>query len=166
MVECARLSFLDAYAGYHQIKIAVEDEEKIAFINPCGTYCYICTPFGLKNAGSTFQRAIQAGLGPQLHRNVEAYMDGIFVKTKESDSLIDDLQETFHNLNKMRLKLNPEKCIFGVPSGKLLGFLVSHRGIKVNPDKILMIEQMQAPKRIKDVQWLHHFSRKIHLPFS
>ena len=63
-VECARLSFLDAYAGYHQIKMAVEDEEKTAFITPCSTYCYICMLFGLKNAGSTFQRAILIGLGP------------------------------------------------------------------------------------------------------
>src|SRR4051812_14494382 len=82
MVESARLSFLDAYAGYHQIKMAVEDEEKTAFITPCGTYCYICMPFGLKNAGSTFQRAIHIGLGPQLHCNIEAYVDDIVVKTR------------------------------------------------------------------------------------
>ena len=87
----------------------VEDEEKTAFITPCGTYCYICMPFGLKNAGSTFQRAIHAGLGPQLHRNVEAYMDDIVIKSKENDTLIEDLCETFRNLNKMQLKLNPEK---------------------------------------------------------
>src|SRR3954468_23340221 len=82
-------------------------------------------------------------------------MDDIVVKTKEEGTLIEDLRETFHSLNKMQLKLNQEKCVFGVPSSKLLGFLVSHRGIEVNPDKIQEIEQKQAPKRIKDVQRLN-----------
>src|ERR1041385_5462822 len=109
--------------------MAVEDEEKTTFITPCDTYCYICMPFGLKNAGSTFQRAIHVGLGPQLDRNVESYMDNIVVKTKEEDTLLEDLRETFRNLDKMQLKLNLEKCVFGVPFGKLLGFLVFHRGI-------------------------------------
>lgn len=153
--ECDRLSFLDAYAGYHQIKMDVEDEEKTTFITPCNTYCYTCMPFGLKNIGSTFQRAVQIGFGSQLHCNVEAYMDDIVVKTKICDTLIEDLRETFDKLNKMKLKLNPGKCVFWVPSGKLLGFLVSHRGIEVNPDKIQEIKQKQAPKCIKDVQRLN-----------
>ena len=97
-------------------------------------------PFGLKNIGSTFQRAVQIGFGSQLHCNVEAYMDDIVVKTKICDTLIEDLRETFDKLNKMKLKLNPGKCVFWVPSGKLLGFLVSHRGIEVNPDKIQEID--------------------------
>ena len=69
-------------------------------------------------------------------------------------TLISDLQETFANLRKINLKLNPEKCVFGVPSGKLLGFFVSRRGIEANPDKIKAIEQIEAPKRIKDVRRL------------
>ena len=71
------LSFLDAYSGYHQIFMSKEDEEKTSFITPCGTYCFVCMPFGLKSAGSTFARAIQIGFEPQLHRNIEAYMDDI-----------------------------------------------------------------------------------------
>ena len=78
-------------------------------------------------------------------------MDDIVVKTKDRATLIPDLQETFANLRKINLKLNPEKCIFGVPSGKLLGFLVSQHGIEANPDKSKDIEQIEAPKRIKDV---------------
>ena len=74
-------------------------------------------PFGMKNAGSTFQRAIHIDLGPQLHRNVEAYMDDILFKTRDEESLVEDLRETFRNLHKMQLKLNSEKCIFRVPSG-------------------------------------------------
>ena len=78
-------------------------------------------------------------------------MDDIVVKTKDKSTLVQDLGETFANLHKINLKLNPEKCVFGVPSGKLLGFFVSQRGIKANPDKIKAIEQIEAPKRIKDV---------------
>ena len=81
-------------------------------------------------------------------------MDDIVVKTKDRATLVPDLQETFVNLRKIILKLNPEKCVFGVPSGKLLGFFVSQRGIEANPDKIEAIEQIEAPKRVKDVRRL------------
>ena len=81
-------------------------------------------------------------------------MDDIVVKTKDKATLVQDLGETFANLRKINLKLNREKCVFGVPSGKLLGFIVSQRGIKANPDKIKAIEQIEAPKRIKDVRRL------------
>jgi hypothetical protein len=108
-------------------------------------------PFGLKSAGSTFATAVQISFEPQLHRNVEAHMDDIVVKTKDKSTLIQDLEETFANLRKINLKLNPEKCVFAVPSGKLLGFFVSQRGIEANPDKIKAIKQIEAPKRIKDV---------------
>ncbi len=76
------------------------------------------------------------------------------VKTKDKATLVQDLEETFRNLRKINLKLNPEKCVFGVPSGKLLGFFVSQRGIEANPDKIKAIEQIEAPKQIKDVHRL------------
>ena len=137
---CDLLSFLVAYSGYHQIFMAKEDEEKTTFITPCGMYFFLRMPFGLKSAGSTFARAVQIGFEPQLHRNMEAYMDYIVVKTKEKATLVQDLEETFTNLCKINLKLNPEKCVFGMPSGKLLGFFVSQRGIEANPDKIKAIE--------------------------
>ena len=81
-------------------------------------------------------------------------MDDIVIKTKNRATLVPDLQETFVNLRKINLKLNPEKCIFRVPSGKLLGFFVSQHGIEANPDKIKAIEQIEAPKRVKDVRRL------------
>jgi hypothetical protein len=80
------------------------------------------------------------------------YVDDIVIKTKESKTLIDDLWETFANLRRFRMKLNPAKCTFGVPAGKLLGFLVSSRGIEVNPGKIRAIERMQPPTNPKEVQ--------------
>ena len=89
-----------------------------------------------------------------MGRNANAYVDDIVVKTREERTLIDDLEETFKNLRKVNIMLNPDKCVFGVASGKLLGFLVSHRGIEANPDKIRAIEEMQPPRRLKDVQRL------------
>src|SRR5688572_2730047 len=100
--------------------------------------------FGLKNAGATYQRAIQMCFEKQLHCNVEAYVDNVVVKTRHREELIADLEETFSNLRAFRWKLNPTKCIFGVPSGKLLGFIISHRGIEAKPEKISAITNMQA----------------------
>ena len=117
-------------------------------------YCLVRMPFRLKSAGSTSERAVYIGFESQLHRNIEAYMDDIVVKTKDRSILIQDLEETFANLCKINLKLNPEKCVFGAPSGKLLGFFVSHRGIEANPDKIKAIEHIQAPKTVKDIRRL------------
>jgi hypothetical protein len=150
---CDLLFFLDCYSGYHQIAIKEEDQEKTAFITPFGAYCYTTMSFGLKNAGTTYQRAIQAYFKRQLNENVEAYVDDVVVKTRNSSTLIADLEETFASLREYRWKLNPNKCVFGVPSGKLLGFIISHRGIKANPE-ISAITSIKAPTCIKDVQKL------------
>jgi hypothetical protein len=153
-VGCDLLCFLDCYSGYHQIAIKEEDQEKTAVITPFGAYCYTTMSFGLKNAGATYQRAIQACFKRQLNKNVEAYVDDVVVKTRNSDTLIADLEETFASLREYRWKLNPNKCVFGVPSGKLLGFIISHRGIEANPEKISAITNMKAPTCIKDMQKL------------
>jgi hypothetical protein len=151
---CDLLCFLDCYSGYHQIAIKEEDQEKAAFITPFGAYCYTIMSFGLKNASATYQRALLACFKRQLNKNVEAYVDDVVVKTRNSDILIADLEETFASLREYRWKLNPNKCVFGVPSGKLLAFIISHRGIEANPEKISAITNMKAPTCIKDVQKL------------
>jgi hypothetical protein len=152
--RCDLLWFLNCYSGYHQIAIKQEDQERIAFIIPFGAYCYTTMSFGLKNAGATYQRAIQACFKRQLNKNVEAYMDDVVVKIRNSKTLIANLEETFASLREYRWKLNPNKCVFGVPSGKLLGFIISHRGIEANPEKISAITNMRALTCIKDVQKL------------
>jgi hypothetical protein len=152
--DCNLLCFLNCYSGYHQIAIKEEDQEKTAFITPFGAYCNTTMSFGLKNASATYQRAIQACFKRQLNKNVEAYVDDMVVKTRNSSTLIDDLEETFTSLREYRWKLNPNKCIFDVPSGKLLGFIISHRGIEAIPEKISAITSMKAPMSIKDVQKL------------
>jgi hypothetical protein len=98
-----------------------------------------------------YQRAIQAYFKRQLNKNVEAYVDDVVVKTPHSDTLIADLEETFASLWEYRWKLNSNKCVFGVPLGKLLGFIISHHGIEANPEKISIITKMNAPTCIKDV---------------
>ena len=146
---CALLSFLDAYSGYNQIKLKVEDQELTAFITPAGVYCYNVMTFGLKNAGATYQRCMQACLSEQIGKNIEVYIDDIIVKTRDSSTLIDDLRQTFDNLDRYKIKLNPKKCFFGVPGGQVLGYLISARGIEANPAKIKAILDMEPPKNLK-----------------
>jgi hypothetical protein len=102
MTSCDLLCFLDCYSGYHQIAIKEEDQEKTAFITPFGAYCYTTMSFGLKNAGATYQRAIQACFKRQLNNNVEDYVNDMVIKTRNSDMLIADLEETFASLREYR----------------------------------------------------------------
>jgi hypothetical protein len=151
---CARLSFLDAYSSYNQIKLKKEDEEKTAFITPYDVFFYQVMPFGLKNAGATYQWMMQNCLGSQIGRNIQVYIDDVVITTRKEESVISDLKETFDNLNRYKLKLNPTKCSFGMSAGQLLGFLVSARGIEVNPEKIQAILTMGKPAKLHDVQKL------------
>jgi hypothetical protein len=124
---CERLSFLDVYFRYNQIRLKVEDEDKTAFITPHGVYCYMTMPFGLKNAGATYPRCMQACQKEHIGHNIEVYVNDIVIKSTKADSLLDDLRETFANLDRYSIKLNPKKCSFGVPTCQLLGYLISER---------------------------------------
>ena len=115
---------MDAFSGYNQIKMAEEDQEKIAFIISQGLYCYKVMSFGLKNAGATYQRLVNKMFSKQIGRNMEVYVDDMLVKSKEELTHLDDLKETFATLRQYQMKLNPSKCAFGVASGKFLGFMV------------------------------------------
>ncbi|MBI0384969.1 RNA-directed DNA polymerase, partial [Streptomyces albiflaviniger] len=133
--SCELLCFLDAYSGYHQIKMSMEDNEKTSFITPYGAFCYVTMPFGLKNAGATYQRCIQKCLHEQIGQNVHVYVDDIVVKLHKGVDLLTDLRETFANLRRYSMKLNPTNCVFGVLARKLLGFIISERGNEVNLEK-------------------------------
>jgi hypothetical protein len=111
-------------------------------------------PFGLKNAGATYQRMIQNCLGSQIGRNIQVYIDDVVITTRKEESLIGDQKETFDNLDMYKLKLNPTKCSFGVSAGQLLGFLVSARGIEENPEKIQAILTIGKPAKLHEVQQL------------
>jgi hypothetical protein len=132
------MALLDCFSGYHQIWLRWEDEEKTSFITPFGTYCYMRMPEGLRNAGPMFCRMMKVALKDQVSRNVLSYVNDIIVASKK-ESYISDLSETFDNMRESNLKLNLEKCIFRVTRGKVLGCLVSTKGIEASHDKIRAI---------------------------
>ena len=149
-----RMSFLDAFQGYHQILLALEDQEKIAFVTPTGNYHYKMMSFGLKNAGSTYQRMMTRMFEPQLSKNIKIYVDDMVVKSKMVSEHLGDLGSTFNVLRKHKLRLNTSKCSFGVGSGKFLGYMVTYRGIEVNPNQIKAINDLKPPRNAKEVQKL------------
>ena len=149
------LSFIDAFSGYNQIKMKEEDQEKISFVTSQGLFCYKVMPFGLKNAGATYQRLMNKMFARQLGRNVQVYVDDMLVKSVRENDHLSDLQETFDTLRLYNMKLNPSKCVFGVTAGKFLGFMVSQRGIEVNLEKVRAIMELEPPKTVKAVQRLN-----------
>jgi len=110
--------------------------------------------FGLKNAGATYQRLIDRVLATMLGRNVHAYVDDMVVTSQERGQYVTDLEELFATITKYHLKLNPEKCMFGVEAGKFLGFLLTESGIEANPEKCAVILAMRSPASVKEVQQL------------
>ncbi|GKV01453.1 hypothetical protein SLEP1_g14004 [Rubroshorea leprosula] len=117
-----RMSFLDASSGYHQVQLLLDDQEKTAFYAGDAIYCYVMMPFGLKNAGATYQKLVQIIFKLQIGRNIEVYVDDMIVTSVRAEDHIDDLDETFQNLRRAQMKLNPLKCTFAVESGKFLGY--------------------------------------------
>lgn len=148
------LSFMDAFSSCNQIRMDEADQEKTSFVTSQGLFCYKVMPLGLKNVGATYQRLVNHMFHPQIGRNVEVYIDCMLVKILDEGRHLDDLQETFDTLRQYNMKLNPSKCAFGVLLGKFLGFMVSHRGIEANPNKIQAILNMEPPQNIKEVQSL------------
>jgi hypothetical protein len=151
---CEIMTLLDCFSRYRQIWLHREHEEKTSFITSFGTYCYQRMPEGVQNTGPTFYKMMKAALKDQVGRNVLSYIDDIVVASKKRSTYISDIAETFTNMREAQLKINLEKCIFGVTTGKVLGCLVSMKGIKANPDKIRAITQMQPPQNRKEVQKL------------
>ena len=150
--ENALLSFMDGYAGYNQILMAEQDKEKTTFITQWGTYCYRVMPFGLKNAGATYQRTATTLLHDMMHKEVEVYVDDMIVKSKDRIGHLSALRKFFERLRRYNMRLNPQKCAFGVTSGKLLGYVVSTRGIEIDPSKIKAILELPPPQTEKEIR--------------
>nr|GEV42306.1 reverse transcriptase domain-containing protein [Tanacetum cinerariifolium] len=144
--------FLDAYKGYHQIQLAEPNEEKTAFHTGQGVYCYTKMPFGLKNAGATYQRLMDKAFESQIGRNIEVYVDALGVKSYTEAKMMRDIEET---LRKINMKLNPKKCAFGLAEGVFLGYVVTLEGIKPCSDKTAVVLQLPSPRTIKEVQSLN-----------
>jgi hypothetical protein len=148
------MALLDCFSRYHQIWLRKEDEEKTSFITHFGTYCYLKMPEGLKNVGPTFCRMTKTILKEQMERNVSTYVHDIVVASRKKETQIYDLAKTFANMRRAQLKLNPEKCVFSVQRGRVLGCLVTVMGIEANPDKINAIVHMNPLRSRKKVQRL------------
>ncbi|RDX66937.1 Retrovirus-related Pol polyprotein from transposon 17.6, partial [Mucuna pruriens] len=150
----ALLRFMDAYSGYNQIWMHPQDEEKTAFITDVGAFYYKVMPFGLKNAGATYQRLMDKIFKDVIGADVEVYVDDMVVKSATTGEHCAALGRVFGILRKHQLRLNPDKCSFGVQAGKFLGFLLTERGIEANPEKCQAIIGMRSPRSVKKVQQL------------
>ncbi|XP_070039584.1 uncharacterized protein [Nicotiana tomentosiformis] len=144
-------SFVDCFAGYHQILMHDEDAEKTLFTIPWGVYCYRVMSFDLKNAGATYMRDMMTLFHDMIHKEIEVYVDDVNIKSQKSAEHLNNLKKFIEVLQRYSLKLNPAKCPFGVPAGKLLGFIVSRKGIELDPSKIKAIQDLPSPKSKKDV---------------
>ena len=149
------LSFMDAFLGYNQIKMEEADQEKTSFVTSHGLFYYKVMSFGLKNAEATYQRLMNKMFAHQIGRNVQVYVDEMLVKSLREKDHLDDLRETFNTLRSYNMKLNSNKCAFSVTARKFLGFMVSQKGIEVNPEKIRAKVELQPPRMVKEVQSLN-----------
>ncbi|XP_070013584.1 uncharacterized protein [Nicotiana sylvestris] len=148
--------------GKVRIWMDEEDAEKTTFIPPWGVYCYNMMTFGLKNAGATYMRAMTTIFHDMIHKEIDVYVDDIIIKFKKVADHIADLRKFCDRLIRYNLKLNPAKCAFGVPTRKLLGFIISRRMIELDPSKVKAIQELPPPRSKRDVmsflRCLNHIS--------
>ena len=157
------MSFINSFSRYNQIKMASTDMAKTIFTTEWGVFCYTVMPFGLTNSGVTYQRMATTLLHNMMHNKVEVYADDMIVNSKDRGDHITNLKKLFKRIKEYRLRLNPYKCTFGVTFEKLLGFLVSDKGIEVDPSKIKAILDMPPPKKEKEIRgflgWLQYINQ-------
>ena len=146
------LSFMDGFSGYSQILMAPKDMEKTSFITKWGTYCYRVMSFGLKNIGATYQRTATTLFHNMMHQDVEVYVNDMIVKSWDRSDHLVALDRFFERIRQFILRLNPKKCTFGVTFGKLLGYMVSKRGIEAYLDKIRAILDMPVSRTEREIR--------------
>ncbi|KAI5316275.1 hypothetical protein L3X38_045451 [Prunus dulcis] len=150
------LSFMDGNAGYNQIMMAEQDIHKTAFMCPghIGAFEYTVMPFGLRNAGATYQRAMNSIFHDMIGHSLEVYIDDVVIKSPEEENHISSLRKAFLRMRQHKLKMNPKKCVFGVQAGNFLGFLVHQRGIEIDKNKAKSIMEALPPRNKKELQSL------------
>eukprot|EP00253_Pinus_taeda_P007765 PITA_07765 len=146
------MSFLDGFSGYNQVLVHPDDQLKTTFRTKWGTYAYQKMPFGLINAGETFQRAMNIAFMGLINRTVVVYLDDITVFSKERSNHLQDLNQIFQRCKRYGISLNPKKSFFAPDQGKLLGFIVSRDGIYIDPDRIKEISEIPFPHNKKSMQ--------------
>jgi len=149
-----RMSFMDGFSGYNQIKMYPNHEKHTSFRTPLGVYCYTVMPFGLKNEGATYMRAMNAIFHEHIRKTVECYVDDIAVKSRAKGDHIADLKTVVDITRAHQLKMNPTKSFMGVASGKFLGFVMTFRGIHLYPEKVRAVQEMQPPRNLRELRGL------------
>jgi hypothetical protein len=147
------MSMLDGFSGYNQVLVRKEDQNKTTFTTPWGTFEYLRMPFGLLNAGATFQRAMDFAFHELMGKIIEIYQDDLTVFSKERDDHISHLRQVFERCRKYGISLNPAKSILGVDEGKLLGHIITKDGVKMDPKRVQPIQQVPLPQTKKALQF-------------
>jgi hypothetical protein len=144
------ISLLDGYSGYNQIAVCEEDKEKTTFTTPWGTFMYDKMPFGLMNAGATFQRAMDIAFCGGKDKFMVIYLDDITIFSKSDDEHLQHLEQVFKKCRRYGISLNPRKSHFSMPEGKLLGHIISAGGIKIDPkERVCAIQEIEIPRNKK-----------------
>ena len=149
------LSFMDAYSGYNQIPMAMSDKHCTTFMTSSRNYYYNVMPFGLKNAGATYQRMMNRVFCDEIGDMLEVYMDDKIIKSRANNDHVAHLKKVFAQARQSRMRFNPEKCTFGVKAGKFRGFYLTEQGIKANPDKFRAFSELPTPSSKKSIQVLN-----------
>jgi len=152
IVGSQRMSMLDGFSGYNQILVHPDDQEKIAFTTPWGTFMYAKMPFGLMNAGATFQRAMDIAFAEEKDKSVVVYLDDITVFSKREEDHLKHLEKVLLKCRRFGISLNPTKSIFALTSGKLLGHIISEEGIRIDPNRVNAIKKLDLPRSKKEIQ--------------
>jgi hypothetical protein len=147
-----RMSMVDGFSGYNQIVVCESDKEKTTFTTPWGTFMYDKMPFGLMNAGATFQRAMDIAFVGERDKFLVIYLDDLTVFSKSDEDHIIHLKQTFEKCHKYGLSLNPKKSHFAMQEGKLLGHIVSLDGIRIDPKRVEALETLAIPRNVKEIQ--------------
>eukprot|EP00253_Pinus_taeda_P029252 PITA_29252 len=152
VVGASRISLLDGFSGFNQILVHPNDQDKTTFTTPWGTFKYVKMPFGLKNAGATFQRAIDIAFSKEIHDFLVIYLDDLTPFSKSDQEHLKHLRKILITCRKYGISLNPKNSLFGLEEGKLLGHIISKDGIRIDPDRIQAILQIPHPRNIKELQ--------------
>jgi len=152
VVGSQRMSRLDSFSGYNQIVVHPEDEEKTAFTTPWGTFMYVKMLFGLMNAGATFQRVMDISFAKEKDKILVIYLDDITVFSKTDEDHAAHLLRVFRKCRKFSISLNPRKSHFAMKEGKLLGHIISSKGIRVDPKQVEAIQKVKLPRNKIEVQ--------------
>jgi len=145
------MSFMDDFSGYNQIKMCPDDEKHTSFRTPLRAFCYMVMSFGLKNTSSTYQRAMSTIFYDHLRKTVECYVNDIAIKSRDRNNHLHDFRTMFDLIWAHQLKMNPTKSFLGVSSGKFLGFIITSKGIHLDPGKVKSIQDIQPPKNLKEL---------------